>query len=143
MICIVPAQISCFFNPIATLAQSRRALHRARSQIQSLPQLWSDGSFICSGEQVSRSIKASQNPNNSHAITEWIRANMANPGQDSTHSTYWLALRKHCLHCNWEWNDRSVFSYTNWAQGEPQDENDEDCVRAYEFPPDSCKSKLR
>ena len=87
-------------------------------------------------------------------MTQFIRQTLG--GGSSTNSDYWIGLRKHCKgqgsignyrqfkilnrqsiisdkDCSFAWEDLSPYAYQNWAKGEPQYENDEDCVRAYEL----------
>ena len=93
----------------------------------------------------------------SEQMVDFIRQTLG--GGSSTNSDYWIGLRKHCKgwgsidqsgatiliyglmisvqDCSFAWEDLSPYSYENWAKGEPQYENEEDCVRAYELSDDS------
>ena len=52
--------------------------------------------------------------------------------QGSTNSDYWIGLRQHCMNCPYEWSDLSPLDYENWQKGEPDYQNNENCVEAYE-----------
>lgn len=41
---------------------------------------------------------------------------------------FWLGARDDVIEGTWVWSSDSVMTYTNWADGQPDNGHDEDCV---------------
>ena len=64
----------------------------------------------CTSPYCKPSLVSVHSDNQSVFINDWIKEHLGR-GQ-STHTNYWTALRKHCMHCNWAWDDLSPLEYT-------------------------------
>uniref|UniRef100_R4G2V3 LP-Fur-2 n=1 Tax=Furina ornata TaxID=529697 RepID=R4G2V3_9SAUR len=64
-----------------------------------------------------------------HSLAETINIRKAIFGSSIRISDIWLGLSNSEGNRNWEWSDGSNFNYTAWELFEPDDDEDENCVK--------------
>ncbi len=60
-------------------------------------------------------------------LRQLAEADLATTLEDSVGGFGWMGLNDHETEGTFVWSDGDSSTYRNWADGEPNDENDEDC----------------